>query len=154
MITAAIACFAQENAESRKFYKLEFVVKELDSGKVLNSHSYFVIVAAPNHERSEIRTTTKVPLPQSGNQWQWTDVGREFDCWDIKEVSGGLSLSVRASVDGILEDASPGRPASIRHNGWNSAALVPIKKPTVIFSSDDPASKRQIQVELTATPIQ
>jgi hypothetical protein len=31
--------------------------------------------------------------------------------------------------------------------------IVPLKKPTVVFSSDDVASKRQMQLELTATPI-
>jgi hypothetical protein len=30
---------------------------------------------------------------------------------------------------------------------------VPIRKPTVIFSSDDTTTKHQMQVELTATPI-
>jgi hypothetical protein len=31
--------------------------------------------------------------------------------------------------------------------------IVPVKKPTVIFVSDDMSSKRQMQLELTATPI-
>jgi hypothetical protein len=31
--------------------------------------------------------------------------------------------------------------------------IVPVGKPTVIFSSDDVASKGQMQLELTASPI-
>jgi hypothetical protein len=31
--------------------------------------------------------------------------------------------------------------------------LVTLRKPTTIFSSDDIASKRKVQVELTATPL-
>jgi hypothetical protein len=31
--------------------------------------------------------------------------------------------------------------------------IVPLKKPTVIFSSDDLTTKHQMQLELTATPI-
>jgi hypothetical protein len=42
---------------------------------------------------------------------------------------------------------------SIRSNSWSSVVIVPLKTPTLIFSSDDPASKRQMQLELTATPI-
>jgi hypothetical protein len=42
---------------------------------------------------------------------------------------------------------------TIRQNRWVSTVAVPLKKPTVIFSSDDLTSKRQMQLELTATPI-
>jgi hypothetical protein len=31
--------------------------------------------------------------------------------------------------------------------------VVPIKKPTTVFSSDDPSGNRKMQLELTATPI-
>jgi hypothetical protein len=36
---------------------------------------------------------------------------------------------------------------------WNAPVIVPLRKATVIFASDDPSSKRQMQLELTATPI-
>jgi hypothetical protein len=43
----------------------------------------------------------------------------------------------------------------VRQAKWSSIVLIPIRKgPTVIFSSDDPASKRQLQLEVTATPLQ
>jgi hypothetical protein len=41
----------------------------------------------------------------------------------------------------------------LRQNRWRSDVLVPLRKPTVIFSSDDPTSTHKMQVELTATPI-
>jgi hypothetical protein len=40
-----------------------------------------------------------------------------------------------------------------RQNQWRSAVVIPVKKPTVVFSSDDVSSKRQLQLELTATPV-
>ncbi len=50
------------------------------------------------------------------------------------------------------EPVAPGRP-TIRQNRWTSVTIVPLKKPTLLFSSDDPMSKRQMQLELTVTPI-
>jgi len=41
----------------------------------------------------------------------------------------------------------------VRQNKWGSIVLVALRKPTVIFSSDDLTSKHQVQLELTATPI-
>jgi hypothetical protein len=49
---------------------------------------------------------------------------------------------------------TPDAPAPvIRQVKWNAPVIVPLGKPTVIFSSDDPSSKRQMQLELTARPI-
>jgi hypothetical protein len=39
----------------------------------------------------------------------------------------------------------------IRQTKWSSNVIVPIGKPTVIFSSDDATTKGQMQLELTAT---
>ena len=47
----------------------------------------------------------------------------------------------------------PGSAPMIRQNRWTSNVVVPLKKPTVIFSSDDLTTKHQMQLELTATPI-
>jgi hypothetical protein len=41
----------------------------------------------------------------------------------------------------------------IRQNRWSSNVVVPLKKPTLIFASDDATSKRQMQLELTAAPV-
>jgi hypothetical protein len=59
---------------------------------------------------------------------------------------------VAAEVSSAAE--TPDAPAPvIRQVKWNSPVIVPLGKPTVIFSSDDPSSKRQMQLELTARPI-
>lgn len=153
---AITVCAAQDKPEPSKFYKLDFVVKDVEAGKTLNSHDYSVIVAAPSRRQNQIRTSTRVPFAAAPgpNAWQWNEIGTNIDCENVNEVPDGLSLFVSASVESVLDEPSnTNRPASIRHNAWNSAVVVPIKKPTVIFSSDDPVSKRQMQVELTATPI-
>ncbi len=70
-----------------------------------------------------------------------------------------MSLFVAAEVTSVPSETAAAAPATaalhvIRQNRWSSSVIVPLKKPTLIFSSDDPASKRQMQLELTATPLQ
>lgn len=154
---AAGACLAQDNdkSEPQKFYKLDFVVKELEGGRTVNSRSYSMTVATPSNGKSSIRTSSQVPFQTSPGQWTRSGIDTNLDCFQITEIPAGLSLTVVAQVDSMLEEpstAESGHPI-LRHNEWNSAVILPIKKPTVIFSSDDVASKRQMQVELTATPI-
>jgi hypothetical protein len=70
----------------------------------------------------------------------------------VKELQGDVALSVSAEMSSVPEGGNPGLPV-VRQNKWSSYVVVPIKKPTVIFSSDDATSKRTMQLELTATPI-
>lgn len=151
---------ASKPAEPQKFYKLEFVVKEVEAGKLLNARSYSTTVAA-NGENASIRTGTKVPVQTGGasQMFQYVDVGVNLDCRAVKEAGGALVMLVAADVSSIPADSAATQatstPASpmIRQNRWSSPVFVPLKQRTLLFSSDDLASKRQMQLEVTATPI-
>ncbi|MGA8027576.1 MAG: hypothetical protein WB992_10540 [Bryobacteraceae bacterium] len=148
------ACLAQDkpDQEPHRFYRLDFLVKELDGGKVLNSRVYSMQVATEGGDNS-IRTVSKIPFATSPGSWTQIDVGTNIDCSNIREVQGELSLKISAEVSSVLEDPSnSGRPI-IRQNQWRSFVLLKLKKPTVVFSSDDVSSKRQMQLEVTATPV-
>jgi hypothetical protein len=87
--------------------------------------------------------------------FQYIDMGVNIDCRAIKEEDRGLSLYVSATITSMpVDPATPSPSPTVRNNTWSSTIIVPLKKPTLIFSSDDPMSKRQMQLELTATPIQ
>ncbi len=149
-----------EASKPVRFYKLEFVVKEVEGGKVLNARSYWT-VAGDTKDSGSIRTGNRIPLLlQSGGpgptSQQYIDTGVNIDYSSVKPTERDLSLfvlveitSVPTSLDASAMTVNP----VIRTNRWRSLAVVPLRKPTVIFSSDDPASKRQMQMELTATPI-
>ena len=144
-----------EDAAPPKFYKLDFVVKEVEGAKVVNARSYSITTA--NDKGCTIRTGSKVPYQTSGampSLYSFLDVGVSIDCHQIREVAGGLSLDVTADISSVPQDAAAhGTPPVVRQNRWGSFVLVPLKKPTVIFSSDDMVTKGQMQLELTATPI-
>jgi len=81
-------------------------------------------------------------------------VGVSIDCYGIRETQTGLSVRVSADISSIPPESTvPVSGQVIRQNKWKSYVIVPLKKPAVIFSSDDLTTKHQMQLELTATPI-
>jgi len=152
------ACFG-EDAAALKFYKLDFVVKELDGGKVLNSRSYSAIVSTKPGTSCHIRTNSRLLMPTSsdGTQFGAYDPGVNIDCGNVMDRQNDLSITVTAEVRSVSQDISASSVAArqpvTRENKWDSTVVIPLKKPTVVFSSDDPTSKHQMQLELTATPI-
>ena len=159
---------ATKTVEPQKFYKREVVVKEVEGGKVLNARSYTTTALADARDsgQASIRAGGRVPYQTTTTtgdktlqSFQYFDIGVNIDCRAVKQVEGGISLYVSASISSVPTDAvapaaASTAPPTVRQNTWSSVTIVPLKKPTLIFSSDDPASKRQMQLELTATPIQ
>ncbi len=154
LLTAA--CFAQDNAppEQPRFYKLDFAVKELSAGKVTNARSYVTIVRA-EHSTQSIRTGDKVPVPagpSGSGQFTYIDVGVNIDVTDVTQAGSDLRLHVGADVSSAEKDGTLPNPI-IRQTRWSSTVILPMRKPTTLFSSDSAGSKTQTQFELTATPL-
>ena len=170
----ALQCPAQKNgstpdkapseqtadAAAKKFYQLNFMVQELENERAINSRQYSMILRV-GAERGAIRSVQQVPYSSTSGaktEWHQIDVGVNIDCFKLEELGDQLSLRITADLSSVIEShGEAGIPSSappmIRHNRWESTVLLPVKKPTVLFSSDDPASKRKMQLQLTITPI-
>jgi hypothetical protein len=149
-------CSAQSETkkdESQKFYRLDFVVKEVGDGKATNSRSYSTIFST--RRPSSIRTGSKVQYQMAQGQYQEMDVGVNIDCQSPREIEDQLALNVVADVRSVAPEHTAANAASplLRNNKWSADVILPLRKATVIFSSDDPTSTHKMQVELTATPI-
>ena len=83
----------------------------------------------------------------------YIDVGVNIDCRAAKEIQDQLALNVAAEISSVAADPSSSTLPLVRQTKWSSNVIVPVRKPTTIFSSDDPTTKRQTQLELTAIPI-
>ncbi len=157
VLLMAGAAYAQAEKESAPaFYHLEFVTKELDEAKVINTRTYSMIVSDKSTDGDSIRTGSRVPVPTGGNnQYNYLDLGVSIDCRNVKEVAGQLTLSVSADIASAATETGPAStlPPVIRQYKWSSTVMVPLRKATQIYSSDDLGSKRKFQLELTATPI-
>jgi hypothetical protein len=147
-------CFC-EDAEPAKFYKLEFVLREVQGAKVLNARTYSAVAATGR--MSEIRSGTKIPYvsKQGGTtEFQQIDIGVNIDVKEIKEVQNRLNFNIFVEISSIAEGApDPTDHPVVRQNRWTSNTTVPFKKPTLLFSSDSTDAKTQTQVEVTAMPL-
>jgi hypothetical protein len=160
LLTAGICAAQGDNAkpaaEQPKYFHLDFVVKELEGGKAVNTRHYSTTIATGDATPygCTIRAGNKVPVPNGGaiaaGQFTYIDVGVNIDCRSAKEIEGSLAISVAAEIS---TPAPSSNPPLIRQIKWSSNVIVPIGKPTVIFSSDDVTGKGQMQLELTATAI-
>lgn len=140
------------------FYHLEFVVQELGTdGKPSNSRVYTVDANTDRVNRNtSIRTGSRVPVSTSGNSFQYVDLGVNIDVRNAHEVDGKLALEVNADVSSLANPASAGTSSApvIRTNRWQSPILIPVNKPTVVFTSDSLDSKGNMQIQVTARPVQ
>src|SRR6266481_3585685 len=103
--------------------------------------------------QGSIRTGSKVPYPTGpgSTQYNYADVVN-IDCKSAQELPGELSMVVSADVSSTASEQTTPAPI-IRQNRWSSIVVVPLRKPTVVFASDDPTTKHQMQLEITATPL-
>jgi hypothetical protein len=159
-LMVAGTCFG-EDAAPVKFYKLEFVMKQMEGAKILNSRTYSTIVSTK--ERSSIRVGSKVPYASEksasaegkpyATQIQQIDIGLGIDVTGVKEEQNRLSFNLTADISSIapVENPVPDSPV-VRQSRWSSTVLIPLKKRTLVFSGDDLDAKTETQLEVTATP--
>lgn len=158
-----------ESAPPEHFYHLDFVVEDLNAeGKVVNSRSYSTATSTNSRRAISIRSGSKIPIvtgsyggdgkgPSSlvNTQYQYEDVGANFDIRDVHEVSDKLAFDVTAVLSSVAAAVEPNlREPIIRENKWEAVVFIPIGKQSAIFSSDSVDSKGSTRVLVTATAIQ
>ena len=158
--TLAVVGRADEPPSASKFYRLHFVVQEVDGAKVLNSREYDTSAASNSRSSCSIRTDSRVNLPVGLSQsqtFQNYSLDVKIDARELREVSAGLALQVEAVINSLSQDpvlnSGTDHGPIMRSNSWTATLLIPTRKQVVIFSSDDVTSKHKMQMLLTATPM-
>ena len=151
------------------YYHLDFVVQEVgENGKPVNSRTYSCTVSTSRTERDSVRIGSRVPIatgpPSNGSamvntQFQYQDIGVNFDVSEVHEVGGKLAMSLEAEVSSmgpITHIGGPNGPVEpVKHqNMWRTPVLIPIGKSTVVFTSEDIDNQGGMRVVVTATPLQ
>jgi len=147
-------------------YRLDFSFNEVTDGKTLNTRHYSMVVTA--NESNEIKIGTRVPVatgtnsPGAATQFQYLDVGTNI--WaQLRERSDEMILSIRSDVSNVdtsevaehtsdVATRTLGTPV-IRQIKISGSTLLVTGKPIIVGSMDDPNSKRQFQLEVTATKL-
>lgn len=154
----AAAALAQNDSSKPspppEFFRLDFSLKELEAGKLINTRNYQTMAVTGNNVAS-IRSGGRVPVNTGTDKaYTYLEIGVNIDVRRVTRVNDELNLDVTAEISGSVEpNDHPALPPVIRQTRWNSVVVVPMRKATVLFTSDDPSSKRQLQLEMTATPV-
>ena len=151
-ISLSVAALAQDEppkpAVTREFYRLDFVLKETENGKVISSRNFQMMKPSNDHSISSIRSGDRLAVPVDGkSNYTYLDVGINLDVRNLLRVNDGLELEVIAEVSSA--EAAP----TVRQVRSDTTVLIPIRKAAVVFLADGPTTKRQMQLEVTATPV-
>lgn len=158
---------AETQAKVDSIYRLDYVVRELEDGKRINSRNYSL--SARTQEWASIRVGSRVPIGTSGSQgpggvqysgMQYQDVGIDIDSRPV-EHDHDFMLGTRFESSSVV---TPDKPADERDNPYLKApvirrvrfdgySLVPLGKPTVIATLDDVATNRRYEIEVTVTKV-
>ena len=138
-------------AAEPEHFKLSFRLMQANAdGKIVNSRNYSMIVAAAGPQRAQsIRTGDR--LPAMGN---YIDVGTNIDTNDEHVLDHALSLRVDVESSSALKSENPATALPlVRHTTWGSQVVVPLDKPTIIFTADNVSDTGKTELELTATEV-
>lgn len=145
-----------EEAVPGHSYRLDFTISELEDGKKINSRQYSM--SLNSGDQNEIKIGTRVPVKVKQEEIQYLDVGTSIWCRlrdraDVAWLSNDVMLQIRSDLSNFAIPGQQGesmRP-DIRQVKIDSSAIATVGKQMVVGSADDPASKRQFQLEVMVT---
>lgn len=153
------------SAGPQNLYHLKLIVKELESGQVINAREYDTNLttvqgksiaytnAIRNGNRIPVTTGSTAASNAVNTMYTYIDVGVNFDIREYRVDGDKAFFVLKAEITNV--DSAPHSTLQpvIHQNSWNSNVRVVLGKPTIVFSSDDVSSKRTTQVEVTATEV-
>lgn len=156
LLFLAATALTQESAPKppappRHFYKLTYVLKEFDEGKVVNQRSFVLAASTGERYTSRMRAGSRFPVREEGKT-NYVDVGVNLDT-RLEDAPDGLTMEVNAEMSSVGNDSTPsGSAPVIRQVRTNALAVVASSKPFALFAVDDPASHHRFELEVTAVP--
>ena len=136
------------------FYKLDYVLRELQDGKAINSRTYSMTVE--NRGRGSTKTGARVPVTVSTDKGiQYMDIGVNIDCL-VRSREDFVTLNTTIEVSSFAlpeQSAASGTPPVLRNMRTQMEAAVPVGKPTVIGIIDDANSTKRYEIAVTATKL-
>jgi len=145
---------------AENFYKLNFVIYELEDGKRVNQRDYSVIGRTNTGPPATLKVGTRVPIyiDDKKMQYQYMDVGVEIRC-ALKESLGKLHANCDFNISSlVLPGSGTDTPTIVatpvvRNTSTNTWAVLTPGKPALISTIDDVNSKKRTQIEVTATRV-
>jgi hypothetical protein len=153
---------AGRDGNTENFFKLAFVMYEVDDGKRTNQRDYMMIGRTDN-QPSSIRVSTRVPITtaetKGDKQYTYIDVGLKINCSMKEQVDRRLQLHCDIEISSFIRPEQIAGPTGsaaqiapvLRTTRTESWALLTLGKPANLTTVDDINSAKRLQVEVTAT---
>ncbi len=159
LLAAAFALPAQEKSapppppgEPKATYRLEFTISELEGGKKKETRSYSMLGEQGNWDR--LRIGNRVPIPSTGGQFQYFDLGVNVDALPRFVDPNTLRLNAKIEVSAVATGGEPAaqqaRPPVVRNFRSEVEAVIPLDKPVLLTSQDEPFSHSTFQLQVVA----
>jgi hypothetical protein len=138
-------------------YRLEFKISETADGK--KTSKTYTLLTEPK-QKGKLRIGSKVPIKTSETKsetaYTYTDVGKNIDCLIRSESEHTVSVGLAIEVSTVATDEHVGAgsaPTSPVIDGVHVETNVTLQlgTPTVVSNFQDPVTKRDFQIEATAT---
>src|SRR5579864_4196903 len=150
---------AGKDGNTENFFKLAFVMYELDDAKRTNQRDYMMIGRTDN-QPSSIRVSTRVPVYTEEKKMTYVDAGLTIRCSMKEQVDRRVQLHCDIEVSSFERpeqiassgNAGPAAPV-LRTTRAESWALLTLGKPAILNTVDDINSTKRMQVEVTATKL-
>jgi hypothetical protein len=153
--SATAAPATQQTSQPVHFYRLNFVIRERSENTLVSERSYSLGISAAvaaggsgtgtteGRDWWSLRSGTRVPAGSN-----YVDVGFNVDVRAL-DVGGALQLRLKADLSSL----PPGEPATnslppIRQMRVEEAVLVPVGKPTLLYTGED-LNKHRFELEVT-----
>jgi hypothetical protein len=142
-------------------YKLEFILSEVEDGKKVNVRSYSMS-AQDDGTLNKLRIGARIPVPESpfiqGNptQYLFHDIGVNIDC-RLQQRESALLMDTTVDASTISQPAMAGdsthMPPVVHSLRAEIRSVITPGKQTTLTSMDDPTSKREFEIVVTATKL-
>jgi hypothetical protein len=151
---------AGRDGMTENFFKLAFVMYELDDAKRTNQRDYMLIGRAENLP-SSIRVSTRVPVYTEERKITYVDAGLTIRCSLKEQVDRRVQLHCDIEISSFVRpeqiassgNAGPAAPV-LRTTRTESWALLTLGKAAILTTVDDINSAKRMQIEVTATRVE
>jgi hypothetical protein len=156
ILLATTFAVAQENTTHPTVYRLEYTVTEMDGAKKLSSRSY--TLQAEEGKSASMRVGTRVPVATGGTgdavQYNYIDVGVNLDVTASTLEATTIRLKTNVDITSMIAPTTtPGALHSqptVRQTRDQLTTVIPLDKPVILTTQDDPSYTTSMQVQVIA----
>lgn len=143
--------------KTKKLYRLTYTITETDSGKLVGTQRFAVIVVSGG--KTDVKQGSKVPIVVAsaeagsghGTQVEYIDVGLEIEA-SLDGYFDGVRLRTKVVQSSVVDEKTGVGPQDpvIRQTTLEGTSLFTPGKPLVLGSLDIPGSTRHQDVEVVS----